>query len=321
MSEGRCAYRLEELSWPQAQAAIGGGAMAIVPVGSLEQHGRHLAVNTDNVIADALGEEIARRGASQGLKLLLCPAIHYGYTMHNMDFPGTITLRMETLLELGVDVVSSLVHHGCRKIVLMNAHGSNWSILDLVSRRAVSARLGGVVPARAESPLQLVLAVAALKGDRMELVVQKATELGTAEIWPVITDRTDAAARPALQGARMERWDRVASGAAEQSGRAVVPRVAPTVTLEGLVERRFAGTKIVLLERGGDPPLGSAAIVPQRRLLLFVGPAGGFEPDEIARLLAGGFEPGSLGPRILRAETAAIAAVAIAQSLWGDLAG
>jgi creatinine amidohydrolase len=138
MSGGRCAYRLEELSWPQAQAAIGGGAMAIVPVGSLEQHGRHLAVNTDNVIADGLGEEIARRGTSQGLKLLLCPAIHYGYTMHNMDFPGTITLRMETPLELGVDVVSSLVHHGCRKVVLLNAHGSNWSILDLISRRVMN---------------------------------------------------------------------------------------------------------------------------------------------------------------------------------------
>jgi creatinine amidohydrolase len=107
-------------------------------VGSLEQHGRHLAVNTDNVIADAIGEAVARRGAERGLKLLLCPSIHYGYTMHNMDFPGTITLRMETLLELGVDVVSSLVHHGCRKVVLLNAHGSNWSILDLISRRVMN---------------------------------------------------------------------------------------------------------------------------------------------------------------------------------------
>jgi len=138
MANGRAPYRLEELSWPQAQAAIAGGAMAIVPVGSLEQHGRHLAVNTDNVIADAIGEAVARRGAERGLKLLLCPSIHYGYTMHNMDFPGTITLRMETLLELGVDVVSSLVHHGCRKVVLLNAHGSNWSILDLISRRVMN---------------------------------------------------------------------------------------------------------------------------------------------------------------------------------------
>lgn len=168
MSGGRCAYRLEELSWPQAQAAISGGAMAIIPVGSLEQHGRHLAVSTDNVIADALGEEIARRGTSQGLKLLLCPAIHYGYTMHNMDFPGTITLRMETLLELGVDVVSSLVHHGCRKVVLMNAHGSNWSILDLISRRVMNRH-----------PEVLVAAISPIKMAAAELEkLREAKEMG-----------------------------------------------------------------------------------------------------------------------------------------------
>jgi creatinine amidohydrolase len=168
MSGGRRQYRLEELSWSLAQAAIGGGAIAIIPVGSLEQHGRHLAVNTDNVIADALGEEIARRGTSQGLKLLLCPAVHYGYTMHNMDFPGTITLRMETLLELGVDVVSSLVHHGCRKVVLMNTHGSNWSILDLISRRVMNRH-----------PEVLVAAVSPIKMAAAELEkLREAKELG-----------------------------------------------------------------------------------------------------------------------------------------------
>ncbi len=138
MVSSRHSYRLEELSWPQAQAAFDAGAMAVVPVGSLEQHGRHLAVNTDNVIADAVAEDAVRRATADGLNVLLCPGIHYGYTMHNMDFPGTVTLRMETLLELGADVVSSLVHHGCRKIVLLSTHGSNWSILDLVSRRVMN---------------------------------------------------------------------------------------------------------------------------------------------------------------------------------------
>ena len=140
MANGRAPYRLEELSWPQAQAAIAGGAMAIVPVGSLEQHGRHLAVNTDNVIADAIGEAVARRGAERGLKLLLCPSIHYGFTMHNMDFPGTMTLRAETLLAVGVDLVTSLAHHGCRRVVLLNSHGSNWSILDLIARDVMNRR-------------------------------------------------------------------------------------------------------------------------------------------------------------------------------------
>jgi len=192
-------------------------------------------------------------------------------------------------------------------------------VLHEVSRRAVSAHLGHAVPPRAESPLHLVLAVSPLKGDRMETVVQKATELGVGEIWPVITARTDAAARPALRGSRDERWERVAAGAAEQCGRAVVPHIAPTTTFDGLLARPFDGERVALLETPGHPPLGKTARSPTEPLLLFVGPAGGFDPAEQAALDSAGFRLVSLGPRILRAETAAIAAVAIAQATWGDL--
>ena len=191
--------------------------------------------------------------------------------------------------------------------------------LDEVSRRTVSARLGAAALPRAESPLRLVLAVSPLKGDRMELVVQKATELGVAGIWPVVTSRTDAAARPALQGSRGERWERVASGAAEQCGRAVVPEVAPATNLEELVARAFEGQRVVLLETPGQAPLTSLAVDSSRALLLLVGPAGGFDAAEADALRGAGFHPASLGPRILRAETAAVAAVAIAQAAWGDL--
>ncbi len=192
-------------------------------------------------------------------------------------------------------------------------------VLDEVSKRTVSVRLGGALAPRPESPLRLVLAVSPLKGDRMELVVQKATELGVAEIWPVVTFRTDAAARPALQGSRSERWVRVASGAAEQCGRAVVPRVAPTTTLEGLLARPFTGRRVVLLETPGHPPLASLRLEPHSPLLLLVGPAGGFEAAEAEHLRTAGFDAVSLGPRVLRAETAAVAAVSVAQALWGDL--
>ena len=192
--------------------------------------------------------------------------------------------------------------------------------LAAVARRSVGVDLSGAVPSRPESPLRLVLALSPLRGDRMELVIQKATELGVSEIWPVVTARTDAAARPALRGARGERWERVASGAAEQSGRAVVPLVSSATTLERLVGESFAGPRVVLLETPGHPPLAALAPSP-RALLLFVGPAGGFEPPEVDRLLEGGFRPASLGPRVLRAETAAIAAVTLAQGLWGDLRG
>ena len=99
-----------------------------------------------------------------------------------------------------------------------------------------------------------------------------------------------------------------------------MPHVAPTTTLDGLVARPFDGGRVVLLETPGH-----AAARPRSRstrrapLLLLVGPAGGFEPAEAERLRAAGFTAASLGPRILRAETAAVAAVAIAQATWGDL--
>jgi 16S rRNA (uracil1498-N3)-methyltransferase len=153
----------------------------------------------------------------------------------------------------------------------------------------------------------------------MELVVQKATELGIHALLPVVTVRTDAAARPALRGTRQERWDKVASGAAEQCGRAVVPAIAPTITLAELAALPFAGPRVVLLETPGPQPLAALFATPPADLLLLVGPAGGFEPAEVEALAAGGFESASLGPRVLRSETAAVAAVAVAQALWGDL--
>ena len=191
------------------------------------------------------------------------------------------------------------------------------AVLDSVSRKGVSARITGRAEPRAESPLRVVLAVSPLRGDRMELVVQKATELGVAEIRPVITARTDAAARPALKGSRQERWDKVASGAAEQCGRAVVPLVAPTTTLGALLEQPFAGLKLFFLERSAPSTL--TALPRPAEVLMLVGPAGGWEEAEVERATAAGFVAAGLGPRILRAETAALAAVSAVQVLWGDL--
>ena len=190
--------------------------------------------------------------------------------------------------------------------------------LDRVTREGVLLRLGAAIVPRPESPLRLVLALSPLKGDRMELVIQKATELGVSAVWPVVTARTDAAARPALKGSRSERWEKVASGAAEQCGRAVVPRVLPTLTFDGLLAEPFEGDRLVLLETPGQRPLASIA-KPARAALVLVGPAGGWESSEVEHLTAAGFHAVGLGPRVLRSETAAVAAVVMAQTLWGDL--
>ncbi len=202
---------------------------------------------------------------------------------------------------------------------VFDGHGAEFdAILEVVTRQGVSGRITGAAVPRPESPLRVTLAMSPLKGDRMELAIQKATELGVAEIRPVVTVRTDAAARPALKGARQDRWEKVASGAAEQCGRATVPVVAPTVTLAEFMADPPAGTRLVLLERDeGQPAL--ATLPRPDAVTVLIGPAGGWEASEIRRLADAGFQPVSLGPRILRAETAAIAALTAVQVLWGDL--
>jgi len=189
--------------------------------------------------------------------------------------------------------------------------------LEQVSRQTVSVRLGGATPARLESPLRFVLGIPPLKGDRMETALQKATELGVAEVWPVVTARTDTAARPALHGSRQDRWEKVASGAAEQCGRAVVPVVAAAMPLDELLAAPFGGLRLLFEAIPHPRPL--AGFPKPSSVLLLIGPPGGWDDHEFTRLSAAGFEPTSLGPRILRTETAAIAAVTAAHVLWGDL--
>lgn len=179
-------------------------------------------------------------------------------------------------------------------------------------------RVDAELAPRPESPLHVVLALAPLKGDRMEWALQKAVELGVAELRPVVTARTDPSARRALAGARDERWRRVTVSAAEQCGRAKIPALAPTVTLADLLAQPFEGARLLACERPSQPTLSS--LERATRALALVGPEGGWEDAEIDAALAAGFSSVSLGPRILRAETAGVAFVAALQVLWGDLA-
>jgi 16S rRNA (uracil1498-N3)-methyltransferase len=203
---------------------------------------------------------------------------------------------------------------------LFDGEGSEFeAVLDSVDRRGTFAHVRGAVPALPEPGMRVELALSPLKGDLMELVIQKATELGVDAVRPVVCVRTDAAARPALRGTRHERWEKVASGAAEQCGRAWVPRIHPTTTLEALLRDGADGSRFLLLAPGRDRrPLRECAN-PGPRLRLLVGPAGGFEDSELEAALRAGYAPASLGPRTLRSETAAVAALAAVQLLWGDL--
>jgi len=191
------------------------------------------------------------------------------------------------------------------------------ALLERVTRREVVIRVGGRLAACPEPSLPVTLAVSPLKGDRMEWVIQKAVELGVHAILPVICVRTDAAARPALKGTRQERWNKVASGATEQCGRAAVPQVAPTRRLEELLADPPPGMRL-LFDGGAEGP-GLRAREAPAAVLVLVGPPGGWEPAERSAALDAGFSTVTMGPRVLRSETAAVAAVTAVQLLWGDL--
>ena len=125
-------YLFGEMTWPEVNEAVLQRRVVLLPVGAIEQHGPHLPVDVDNRITASLCEEAARRAPEV---LVAMPPIHYGYNAHNMDFPGTISIRMEHFLHYVVDVGTSLVHQGFRRIFLVNAHGSNGPLCDLAARR------------------------------------------------------------------------------------------------------------------------------------------------------------------------------------------
>jgi creatinine amidohydrolase len=127
-------YRYDELSWPEMREAIKLQPVVLLPVGAVEDHGHHLPLNTDNIIVEAICLETARRA---GGEILVMPSVSYGLDEHHMDFPGTISINMQTLIQYLSDVALSVAHHGFTHILIVNGHGSNVSIADLAARRVV----------------------------------------------------------------------------------------------------------------------------------------------------------------------------------------
>jgi 16S rRNA (uracil1498-N3)-methyltransferase len=178
----------------------------------------------------------------------------------------------------------------------------------------VEFALGEDVAARAEANINVTLLLAIYKFDRMEWSLEKLTELGAARVVPVIARRTDAGlAKAAVK--RVERWRRIAQEAAEQSRRLEPPEIAAPVKLKEAVATA-ALTRVVLAESEQSVSLADVVRVHPagESLALAVGPEGGWTEDELRLFAESGWTAASLGQRILRAETAAIAAMAIAMS-------
>jgi 16S rRNA (uracil1498-N3)-methyltransferase len=169
-----------------------------------------------------------------------------------------------------------------------------------------------IAPARPESPLQLTMAVALLKGEKFDLVVQKTTELGVTQIVPLITRYADIKLRDDGDATkRVARWQRIALEAAKQSGRAVVPEVSLPVAVSSV----FSEECLLFSERGGQ----ELKQMETDKITAIIGSEGGWSDEELDQARAGGAQIITLGGRILRAETAAITAAALLQHRFGDL--
>lgn len=193
-------------------------------------------------------------------------------------------------------------------------------VTDDPGKTGVLALAEPVEPKPGEAPLDLTLAVALLKGEKFDLVVQKTTELGVTRIVPVVTARADVRlANDAAGARRVERWNRLAMEAAKQSGRALVPKCDAPVEFAALVASENDGAnRLVFTERGGGG-FETAPTLDTAKLIALVGPEGGWADEELDQAEANGWTLVTLGGRILRAETAAITVTALLQHRFGDL--
>ena len=189
--------------------------------------------------------------------------------------------------------------------------------ITAIDKDRVSVAIRDLTEPSRESPVHSVLVIALSRGDRMDTVVQKSTELGVSEIWPIVSERTGVRLDAERLAKKREHWQRVAISACEQCGRNRPPLVAaPTSYTQALDTAAAQDFSLRLILH----PLGVNRPLPEQcpSLIMLVGPEGGFSDAELASAGEAGFTALQLGPRVLRTETAPLAALAMAQARWGD---
>lgn len=205
--------------------------------------------------------------------------------------------------------------------VVFNGDGFDYAAtLSAVAKREARLRIGAATRVERESPLRITLLQGVAKGEKMDLILQKATELGVAAVVPVWSQRSDVRLDGDRAVKRLEHWRSVVASACEQCGRAVVPDVAAPVALAAALSSLEPHDARLLLDPNGEHALPTMTLGGDAALCLAVGPEGGWSPLDREQLVAAGFDGLRLGPRVLRTETAGLAAIAALQARFGDLA-
>lgn len=202
-------------------------------------------------------------------------------------------------------------------IVLFDGSGGEY-LATIVSadKRTVDVQVENFVPRDVESPLDITLVQGISRGERMDYTIQKAVELGVNRIVPVVTERSVVKLSGERAAKKIGHWQGVAISACEQSGRNRVPEIEEIRSLSEWLGASFNGTALFLDPRAEG---GLGGLGPKTRVALLVGPEGGLSDAEERNAYSSGYVGLRLGPRVLRTETAGLAAVAVLQALWGDL--
>lgn len=250
-----------------------------------------------------------------------------------MDNPGVAIPRIYCTQPLRPDsdvvLTGNAANHVSRvlrltagdELRLFHGDGQDYAArIEAAVSGGLRVRVTSPQPVRTESSLQVILLQGICRGQKMDLVIQKATELGVRAILPLRCERSVVRLQGDRALRRREHWFSVAAGAAEQCGRAIVPQVHPVASFDAALTTLPDGAPRLLLDPEADAGLGQHA-PGGGAIVLLTGPEGGLTPAERRAALQAGFTGVRLGPRVLRTETAPLAALSILQYLHGDLAG
>jgi len=237
--------------------------------------------------------------------------------------PGELAADSEIVLpaQSGEHLTRVLRLEAGAPLTIFNGQGGEYSaVLGAHSGRKVLARLGRHNTVERESTLAITLLQGVARGERMDLIVQKATELGVSRIAPVLAERSVVKVDARQRERKLEHWRSIAISACEQCGRNRVPEVSAPVALgDAIVVLPADGLRCLLAADGGES-LAAAASGAHAGVVLLIGPEGGLADNERRFAGAHGFAAYRLGPRILRTETAGLAALAALQTVAGDFA-
>ena len=201
-------------------------------------------------------------------------------------------------------------------VILFNGKGGEYhGEITEISRKQVIVTLTKFTNTCVESNLNITLGLGISRGERMDFSIQKSVELGVKKICPLVTEHCSVQIKEDKKDKKVEHWQKISQNAAEQSGRTINPKVTNIDTFSNWLIQQ-AGSKLFL-----DPFAARSLVEIQNKtsqITLLVGPEGGFSEQERALAISSGFIPIKLGPRILRTETAALAALTAVQTLWGD---